>query len=483
MEQARACGGESALNDQPIRFELDYSLAMSEAIGPKAGLSGAELRAEEARATEAVRAILRRTERGELGFFHASSDQRVVEEIEALLPKLPAHKEVIVLGIGGSSLGARALIEALRGPHALHEPSEDAPRLHFPDNSDPFLLSALLKRLDPKDVLLIVASKSGGTIETAASFLIAREFIRSALGEEALRSRTIVITDPEQGVLRALAREEGLHSLPIPSNIGGRFSVLTAMGLLPAALARADLRRILEGADWMRSLSEKEALNENPAALYAALHYLHHLRHGRPIHVLMPYADALRPFAAWYVQLWAESLGKRLSREGELVEIGPTPLPAIGATDQHAQVQLFMEGPRDKLITFLELGEAPSDLTIPHEEGPFEYLGGLSMKQILDAERRGTSLALASDGRPNLTLRIPRLDEAHLGALFFFFEAATAFAGELYEIDAFNQPGVEKGKVLASAILKRPGFGAQRAEIEAMEARSEARHSLVFSRN
>ena len=469
------------MTDQPIRFELDYSLAMSEAIGPKGGLDEPGLRASEESVSRAVAGVLKRATSGELGFFHAAADRTIVREIEALLRDLPPHREILVLGIGGSSLGARALIEALRGPHALHEPREGAPRLHFPDNSDPFLLKALLERLDPRETLLIVASKSGGTIETAASFLVARDFIRRALGEEGLRERTIIITDPERGVLRELARAEGLRALPIPSNIGGRFSVLSAMGLLPAALLGLDLGRLLDGAEWMRELSEERSLNKNPAALYAALHHLHHTQYGRPIHVLMPYSDALRPFAAWFVQLWAESLGKRLDRDGALAETGPTPLPAIGATDQHAQVQLFMEGPRDKLVTFLEIEESPGDLTVPREEGPFKYLGGLSMKAILDAERKGTSLALASDGRPNLTLRVARLDEAHLGALFFFFEAATAFAGELYSIDAFDQPGVEKGKILASGILKRPGFEGARAEIEAMEARSEARHSLSFN--
>lgn len=470
------------MNHHPIRFDLDYSLAMSETIGARGGLSQRELEAEAERVSDAVSATITRADRGELGFFRSASDRRIVREIEALLPSLPPHREVIVLGIGGSSLGARALIEALRGPHALHEPKEGSPRIHFPDNSDPFVLSALLHRLDPRETLLIAASKSGGTIETAASFLVARDVFRRAIGEKGLRERTLIVTDPQEGALRALAQKEGLRALPIPSNIGGRFSVLTAMGLLPGALLGLDLDSLLDGADWMRKLSETRDIRQNPAALFAAFHHLHHTRHGRPIHVLMPYADALRPFAAWFVQLWAESLGKRRGRGGEALEIGPTPLPAVGATDQHAQVQLFMEGPRDKLITFVEV-EAPSqDLVVPREEGAFEYLAGLGMKEILDAERKGTSLALASDGRPNLTVRVSRLDEVHLGALFFFFEAATAFAGELYGIDAFDQPGVEKGKRLASAILGRPGFDEERGEIQAMEGRSNQTHALRFIR-
>jgi glucose-6-phosphate isomerase len=233
---------------------------------------------------------------------------------------------------------------------------------------------------------------------------------------------------------------------------------LTAVGLLPAWIAGADIEGLLRGALAMSERCAKPTMSENPAAVIATLACLHHRLRQRPLHVMMPYADALRPFAAWYVQLWAESLGKRVNRRGQVVETGPTPLPAIGATDQHAQVQLFMEGPRDKLITFVRVKHATRDVIVPKTEGEFAYLSGVSLNALLDAEREGTTQALAQDGRPSLTVTLDALDAEHVGGLVFLYEAATAIAGELYAIDAFDQPGVEEGKRLAFGLLGREGF-------------------------
>jgi glucose-6-phosphate isomerase len=459
-----------------LPIELDYSLAMHP--GSSGGLSSGELDAHAPRFEGALASTLKAVQEGALGFWTLGGDRDLPSLIDELRGRLRAADEVIVLGIGGSSLGGRSIIQALRGPVELARPGESGPRVHFPDNSDPFLLRALFAALSPERTLVIAVSKSGGTVETAASLLLARAFLRDALGEAGMRERLVIITDPDEGPLRELARRESLASLPVPKNVGGRFSVLTAVGLFPAALAGVDVRALLAGADAMRRACEAPALRENPAGLYATLHVAHHQRHGRGLHVLMPYSDALRPFAAWYVQLWAESLGKRLDLAGEIVERGPTPIPAIGATDQHAQVQLFVEGPRDKLVTFVSIDEHENDLTIPHEDGAFAYLGGLSMCALLEAERRGTALALARDGRPSITLRLPRLDAFSLGALFFFFEAATAFAGELYEVDAFGQPGVELGKRLASGLIGRPGFEEEKRLVTEAEAGRDETHTL-----
>jgi glucose-6-phosphate isomerase len=193
---------------------------------------------------------------------------------------------------------------------------------------------------------------------------------------------------------------------------------------------------------------------------------------------MMPYSDRLRPFAAWYVQLWAESLGKRQDRQGAIVERGPTPIAAVGATDQHAQMQLFMEGPRDKVITFIQVRDAGRDLVIPRAKGASAYLGGTTLNDLLDAEREGTTQALATDGRPSLTLSLQRLDASTLGALFFLYEAATAFAGELYDVHAFDQPGVEHGKRLAYGLLGREGYEATAQEVRALQASRPTRHRV-----
>jgi glucose-6-phosphate isomerase len=267
--------------------------------------------------------------------------------------------------------------------------------------------------------------------------------------------------------------------LAIPSNVGGRFSLLSPVGLLPALLGGADVDELLDGAADMAKRCQSAELRRNPAGIVAATHVLQHRLRGRSIHVMMPYADRLRPFAAWYVQLWAESLGKRVNRHGQVVEQGPTPIAAVGATDQHAQMQLFMEGPRDKLITFLRVAEPARDLVIPHMRGASAYLGGASLHDLLEAEREGTTQALASDGRPSITISVQRLDAFALGALFFLYEAATAFAGELYDVHAFDQPGVELGKRLAYGLLGREGYERTAQEIRTLQAKRPKRYRVA----
>ena len=461
-------------------ISIDYALAMTEGVGSKGGITDAELDALAPVFADANRRFLRRVRSGELGFFDLPGDQTALAEV--LRVRGAMHSElhdVLVLGIGGSSLGARALLEALCAPQQLRRFTPgSAPRLHLPDNSDPWLLWLLLKSLDPKTTGVLVVSKSGGTVETAAQLLIVRKWLEDAVGAAGLRSRLVAVTDPQNGTLRALCETEGWASLPIPSNVGGRFSLLTAAGLLPAVLAGIDAQALLDGAAAMAERCTSAELRENPAGMIAALHHLHHTQKGRTIHVMMPYADRLRAFAAWYVQLWAESLGKRVDRDGRTVESGPTPLPAVGATDQHAQMQLFMEGPRDKLITFIAVEDPGMDLAIPASQGPDRYLSGQSLGALLSAELRGSIEALASDGRPSLTLTLTRLDARALGALFFLYEAATALAGELYGINAFDQPGVELGKRLAFGLLGREGFESTGTDVRQRQAQRPTRYRL-----
>ena len=303
-----------------------------------------------------------------------------------------------------------------------------------------------------------------------------RRWLESALGAEASRKHIVAITDPKDGSLRAEATAEGWATLAVPSNVGGRFSLLSPVGLLPALLGGVDVDELLAGAHAMAKRCETPELRDNPAGILAAVHVLQHRLRARPIAVMMPYSDRLRPFAAWYVQLWAESLGKRVNRAGQVVEMGPTPIAAVGATDQHAQMQLFMEGPRDKVLTFIRVADPGRDLTIPQSKGANAYLGGATLNTLLDAEREGTTQALASDGRPSLTLSVERLDAFAMGALFFLYEAATAFAGELYGVHAFDQPGVELGKRLAYGLLGREGYERTAQEVRTAQAKRPKRY-------
>jgi glucose-6-phosphate isomerase len=410
-------------------------------------------------------------EAGRLGFIDLPTNRACIEQAESFTTDVEGRfREVIVLGIGGSALGPIALSTALRAPgwNALTEGERGGlPKLHVLDNVDPVTVGAALGRADLRRTLFVVTSKSGGTAETMAQYLVVRDRLARALGPDEAKRHLVFITDPEKGALRAIARDEGIPALDVPPNVGGRFSVLSPVGLLPAALIGVDVRALLAGAQDVAQRSASAVLAENPAGAYAVLQWLAHTRHGKAVHVFMPYSDQLRDVAAWFVQLWAESLGK-VRADGE--HAGPTPIAALGATDQHSQVQLFMEGPADKTVTFVAVEDRGDDVVIPRVgQGVPElaYLGGHTLGELIAVEQRAAAGALARRGRPNLTIRLDRVDAWHVGALIMLLELATAYAGQLYQVDAFDQPGVELGNQFAYAMLGRPAAAAAHAELDA----------------
>src|SRR3954468_11181019 len=332
------------------------------------GLERSVLHALGARFADVQAEVRRRRSAGEFGFHALVNQGPTVQAIRTFAEGLgQAHDHVLVLGIGGSALGAKALLNALRPP-AWNELDDEAreffPRLTVLENVDPTSVAAALDRIDPRRVLVNVISKSGGTAETMAQYLVVRGWLEEALGPAAYR-HLVFTTDPSRGALRELAQREHIATLDVPPEVGGRFSVLSPVGLLPAALVGIDIDGLLGGARQALEHSESDDLLHNSAALYAALHWAADTELGARIHVLMPYTDRLREFAEWYRQLWAESLGKRVDRSGRTVNVGPTPVAAVGATDQHSQVQLFMEGPFDKVITFVTVEDLGIDVKIP----------------------------------------------------------------------------------------------------------------------
>lgn len=374
---------------------------------------------------------------------YAEASARVAGEIRD-----SGATDFIHAGIGGSALGPMAVHKALSHPfyNALSDEARGGPRIHFAENTDPASLSAILDLADPGTTWANVVTKSGSTAETMANFLV----IRGVLGD--FQERTVVTTDPDEGFLKQIAEREGLEMLPIPADVGGRFSVLTPVGLLPAAVVGLDIDALLAGAaQCVDEVNDQGA--EHPAVLGAAMHYLMDTARGRNIRVMMTYADALERLAAWFVQLWAESLGK----DGK----GSTPHGAVGTTDQHSQVQLYMEGPQDKVIEIVEVGDHPRDLEIPEAYEDLEgvgYLGGHTMAELLNVECDATRRALTEAGHPNSTIRLGALDEEHLGYVFQALEVQTAIAGSLYGVNAFNQPGVEAGKNITYTRMGRPGY-------------------------
>jgi len=414
---------------------------------------------------EAYAGVEERKAAGDLGFFDLPYTTDGVERVEELADGFGQwFEDVVVLGIGGSGLGAVALKEALLGPLWNARTSEERdhfPRLHVLDNPDPFTVGSLLDHLDPARTMFNVISKSGSTAETMAQYLVARSWIEAAVGADKARGHFLFTTDPGRGALRQIGEAEGIPMLPVPENVGGRFSVLSPVGLLPAAVCGVKPRDLLAGAAHMEARCRTDRLQDNPAGVLASLLHDADTRRGRPIHVLMPYADRLRSVALWFQQLWAESLGKAVTLSGEPCHSGPTPLASVGATDQHSLLQLLMEGPHDKVVLFVGVDDPGTSIEIPkrHPGIPaLAYLGGHTLEELLDVERAATAEALRREARPNATIHLPRVAAEELGQLFMLLQIATVYAGALYGIDPLDQPGVELGKRLTYGLMGRDGI-------------------------
>ena len=381
---------------------------------------------------------------------------------------------LVVLGIGCSALGARAVESALAG-------GPDAMRLVIADSIDPDAFGGLLDGLDLRRTLFNVISKSGETVETMSQFLIVRDRLLRELGAVDYKRQVIVTTDPTQGALRQIVNDEGFRALPIPAAVGGRFSVLTPVGLFPSACAGVDVDGLVAGAAFMdeRGRAAESPLGDPALALAGALWLL--AQRGKRVVVLMPYCERLAATGDWVCQLWAESLGKTVALDGRTVEWGQTPVRALGAADQHSQLQLWAEGPRDKVVVFLRVEDHGREIDIPSTYQDLDsvgYLGGHSLGALLNAEQRATELALVKRGRPSATLTLPALNEFTLGQVLYLFEMAAVAAGLLAGVEPFGQPGVEEGKRLAYGLLGRPGFEAQRHEVEDWLARRDPRFVL-----
>ena len=439
-----------------LRLELGGALAPP--LATAAGVSRAEL-GEPLRALAGLLPSLL-AEGAPSGFLRVLGRRALYRALGASAARWRRRRidDLVHVGIGGSALGAELLFRALAHPlhNALPPRRRGGPRVHFVDNVDPERLAALLEALDPARTLVHVVSKSGSTVETAAGWQV----VRGAFERRAprLRWREHAVFTAGRGALRELGERLGIEVLEFPEDVGGRFSALTASGLFTPAVAGIDATSVVAGARALLARFEKLPAEENPALVSAAVIQCLAAK-GRGVQVLMPYADALEPLARWYVQLAAESLGKRRGGRG----VGVTPLAARGTTDQHSQVQLFVEGPEDKLVSFVcvERGRA---LPIPGGE-PADYLAGVDLGALLRAEQRGTEVALARAGRPSTAWVLPSLAPAPLGALIVALELQVAAQACLLGVNAYDQPGVEAGKVAAFALLGRRGYEAEAERI------------------
>lgn len=397
------------------------------------------------------------------------NQEQVVEDILAAAAWIREEAEAfVVLGIGGSALGPIAVQQALSHLRYNELPKEKrgGPKLYVLDNVDPESMAALLDVIDISKTVFNVITKSGSTSETVSQLLIVSDLLKKTVGEDISR-HLIATTDKEKGNLIRIAREEGLTTFIVPDGVGGRFSELCPVGLLAAAVCGIDIKELLAGAAYMDKQVQKQELWKNPACVLGALQY-EAMQRGMNIHVMMPYADSLKYISDWYAQLWAESLGKKTDLKGNTVHAGQTPVKALGVTDQHSQVQLYTEGPFDKVVTFLGVEKYRCQTPIPEGYSHIpdvHFLSGHSHQELIQAEQAATAYALTKSGHGNYTVTLPEVNPFTVGQLLYMFEVQTAFVGELLGIDAFDQPGVEEGKKATYALLGKPGYEDKRQEL------------------
>jgi len=455
-----------------MRIRLDYSNLMADSVGSRNGIEQNDLEYCAGMCKNAHAELRKKRDAGELGFMALPHDQYHSDEIAALAGDLKKNFEsFVVIGIGGSALGNIALQTALNPPYYNELPASvrNGMKVYFHDNIDPAFMKGLLDVLDVSKTVFNIITKSGSTAETLANFMVIRQALRDAVGGDRVNEHLVFTTDRDRGLLRKIAREEGVRSLEVPYNVGGRFSVLSSVGLLSAAAAGIDIHELLAGAAFMDSICSDDDIGKNPAYMNAALQYLMYQK-GRHVSVLMPYAQCLRDIADWFRQLWAESLGKKVTRSGMLVNVGPTPVKALGATDQPSHIQLYIEGPFDKVITFITVGRFSEEVMMPPsyaEEDALGYLGNRTLNDLLHAEQRATEYALTKNERPNCKIILPEINPFTVGQLLYMLEIQTAAAGELFNINAFDQPGVEEGKTATYALMGRKGYEQQGRELEA----------------
>ncbi|RKY24605.1 MAG: glucose-6-phosphate isomerase [Planctomycetota bacterium] len=457
-------------------IRLYWKNATAKVVGDEHGITPADLAAVEGKLAQAHAAVVGQCRTGQLGYAALPTNVDYKTSVKKLVDKFKGNTtDMVVLGIGGSALGNIALQQALNPVtyNLLTEKQRGGPRLFVLDNVDPSLVGDTLKSLGRRlpTTLINVISKSGETAETASQFMIVREMLRKKLGEH-YAQRIVATTDAHSGTMHEIAAAEGIDMLPVPGDVGGRFSVLSPVGLFSAAMCGIDIDELLAGADSCRQVVEVMDLMQNPAAVLAAAKYIMFTEKNKPMHVMMPYSNRLYMLADWYRQLWAESLGKRVDRDGREIFTGPTPIKALGTTDQHSQVQLYREGPNDKFTVFVEVKKHPRDVRVPDS---FEQIPGLTylrkqtLSKLLAAEKVATEYAMAQSARPSVTITFPEINARHVGQFLFLYEFATSIMGEMLNINAYDQPAVELGKKATFALMGRAGYEEMAREMKSFQ--------------
>lgn len=451
-------------------IRIDVTRAKSAAVGKEHGITPNELLEIEPQVLAAHEILQKERADGKYGFYDLHKDTATREDIKSTAARFAKKQfdNLVILGIGGSALGITALVTALKQPYynALTKAARGrTPRIFVMDNIDPVTFKQMLRVCRPDKTLFNIISKSGGTAETMSQLMIVLDALEKKVGADRVKDHLVITTGPKildapKSLLHPVADRYGVKTFDVPLNVGGRFSVFSPVGMFPAALLGMDIDEMAAGCAAMDARCSRSSLTENPAYLRAAIQVLALKKKGKVMSVMMPYVDGLRDIADWYCQIWAESLGKRYSLDGEEVYEGQTPIKALGATDQHSQVQLYREGPNDKILNILEVTRFSKSIRIPsnlQDIPELEYLRGSSMNKLMNAELRGTLDALKISQRPVSRIILPGVNAHTIAQLLYMLEVETAMAGRLLNINTFDQPGVEEGKVIARRLMGAKG--------------------------
>jgi glucose-6-phosphate isomerase len=442
---------------------LDFTNSLSEAIGATHGLTKSEVDTLVAKFPKHHENVDDLRTSGQCAFFDLPYQDTT--ELKALLKKHQGKWDnLLIVATGGSALAPRSLLGALG--HASFNCLEGkarkgAPRVFFLDNPDPKHLSEIVDILDLKKTLVQVISKGGLSVETNAIFLWIAEQLKKKVGKTALSTNVVITTDREKSPLAEIAKQEKIDTLPIPANLPGRFGVLGNAGLFLAGMCGFDWQKLLAGAaDMDKRCRHGDAFN-NPAYMHSLVHYLLTRKRRKTIHVAFSFSNRLHAVGEWYSHLCAVSLGKMLNRKGKAVHVGPSPVAALGTFDQHGQMQLFAEGPFDKVVTFLTAKNHGTKVVTPAAWPKVDgvgFLGNADWNTILDHGYWGAEQHITAAGRPNMTITLDAIDEQAIGGLYYMLQLSTTMSAELYGIDPFDQPGVEHNKHASYALFGRPGF-------------------------
>lgn len=457
---------------------FDYNNMMSAFVGESQGITEKDISALKANIAAAYESVQNGRGKGMMGWTELPYNQdAIVADIVATAKEVrKKFDNFVVLGIGGSALGPMAVFQALchLRHNELPKRSRKAPKFYVEDNVDPERMQALFDVLDLNKTVFNVITKSGSTSETMSQYLIIMDILKQKFGDKA-GEHIIATTSETKGNLIKIAKTENLKTFFIPESVGGRFSQLCPVGLLPAAVLGINIKQMLQGAAYMDKKCRTQNIKKNPALISAALQYIA-IQKGKNISVMMPYADSLKLMADWYCQLWGESLGKAVDLQGNKVFVGQTPVKALGVTDQHSQVQLYTEGPFDKVVTLIGVGEYRKTVTISEgcEQFPdVHFLSGHTMNELISAEMLATEYALTVKERLNSIIMLPEVNAHTVGELLMFFMLQTAYIGAMLNIDTFNQPGVEEGKNATYALLGRKGYEKKAEELNARPQKQE----------